>query len=278
MSGRCTICGWEGEFLQREMVREGTLCGNCGSTSRIRAVVHVLGRVFGEQGLSLHEWPSDTSISILESSALGPYPIMLADKFHYVPTVFDPEKIAAGSDPEKYADFQNLHFADGSFDVVIASDVFEHVRDDRKGYSEVLRVLKAGGSLILTVPYDHGAEKTIKRVDTSGQEDVHILEPEYHGGGGQTLAYRNYGRDLLSLLREVGFAVCHYDLEILTHGITAQHVFVGRKGDHSEVRERVGADDSGRRLGPLLPYRFFLLLKYNLTGLLWFLKRLTGKS
>jgi SAM-dependent methyltransferase len=243
----------------------------------MRAVIHLLAKVLGEESLALHEWLSDKSVSILESSARGPYPEMLADKFDYLPTEYDPEKIRSGGNAMKYADFQELQFPDNSFDLVIASEVFEHVRDDMKGFCEVLRVLKPGGSLILTVPYDHEMEKTQKRVDTSGEEDVHLMEPEYHGGGGHTLAYRNYGRDLLGLLREAGFAVCHYDLEILSYGITTQHAFVARKGEYSEVRERFEAEITVSSLGLLLPHRLFLLLKYNMTGLLSFLKKFAGR-
>jgi SAM-dependent methyltransferase len=202
---------------------------------------------------------------------------MLADKFDYLPTEYDPEKIRSGGNAMEYADFQELQFPDNSFDLVIASEVFEHVRHDMKGFCEVLRVLKPGGSLILTVPYDHEMEKTRKRVDTSGEEDVHLMEPEYHGGGGHTLAYRNYGRDLLGLLREAGFAVCHYDLEILSYGITTQHAFVARKGEYSEVRERFEAEITVSSLGLLVPHRLFLLLKYNMTGLLSFLKKFAGR-
>jgi SAM-dependent methyltransferase len=72
-------------------------------------------------------------------------------------------------EPRHFADFQNLHFGDGTFDVVIASDVFEHVRDDAAGYREIFRTLKPGGRLILTVPYTHAQPVTVRRVDTTGE-------------------------------------------------------------------------------------------------------------
>jgi SAM-dependent methyltransferase len=50
------------------------------------------------------------------------------------------------------ADACRLPFADGSFDVVLAADVIEHLDDDRQALEEFARVLRPGGHLILTVP------------------------------------------------------------------------------------------------------------------------------
>lgn len=261
--GRCTICGHEGAFLNVEQTREGTQCRNCGASSRHRAIVHALGMLLGRTGTPLHLWTPDRGIRILESSARGSYPTMMKELFEYYPTEYDEQKIAEGKQPLEFADFQKLHFADNHFDVVIASDVFEHVRKDELGYREVLRVLKPGGSLLLTVPYDHERSKTIVRVDTNGPTDVHLLEPEYHGGGGLTLAYRNYGRDLLDLLKNVGFSVCHLDLEVRQEGITRQPVFVAAKGPAAGLAIRAHYAGPSSSLGPVLPLRLFTLLKYN---------------
>lgn len=45
-----------------------------------------------------------------------------------------------------------LPFADGTFALVTALDVIEHVDDDRAAFREALRVLRPGGELLLTVP------------------------------------------------------------------------------------------------------------------------------
>jgi ubiquinone/menaquinone biosynthesis C-methylase UbiE len=45
-----------------------------------------------------------------------------------------------------------LPFKDGTFDVVTALDVLEHINDDTQALKEWIRVLKPGGSLLLTVP------------------------------------------------------------------------------------------------------------------------------
>lgn len=46
----------------------------------------------------------------------------------------------------------DLPFADGSFERIIASEVLEHIGDDRRAISELTRVLAPGGVLAVTVP------------------------------------------------------------------------------------------------------------------------------
>jgi ubiquinone/menaquinone biosynthesis C-methylase UbiE len=50
------------------------------------------------------------------------------------------------------ADVIKLPFADGFFDVVVCSEVLEHVTDNRTAVAELVRVLKPGGDLVITVP------------------------------------------------------------------------------------------------------------------------------
>lgn len=50
------------------------------------------------------------------------------------------------------ADARGLPFADGSFDVVIAAEVLEHIEEDRAAIAELCRVLRPGGLLAVTVP------------------------------------------------------------------------------------------------------------------------------
>ena len=49
-------------------------------------------------------------------------------------------------------DAHHLPFPDGSFDVVIISEVLEHIPDDRGAIAEMVRVLRPGGRLAVTVP------------------------------------------------------------------------------------------------------------------------------
>jgi SAM-dependent methyltransferase len=50
------------------------------------------------------------------------------------------------------ANAYNLPFADATFDVVIASEILEHIPDDRAAIAEAVRVLRPGGRLAVTVP------------------------------------------------------------------------------------------------------------------------------
>lgn len=49
-------------------------------------------------------------------------------------------------------DATRLPFADATFDCVVTSEVLEHIQDDVTAIAELVRVLKPGGSLAVTVP------------------------------------------------------------------------------------------------------------------------------
>ncbi|MDW6020955.1 class I SAM-dependent methyltransferase [Mesorhizobium sp. BAC0120] len=49
-------------------------------------------------------------------------------------------------------DIRALPLPDGSVDLVLATDVAEHVEDDHKALSEISRVLRPGGLALITVP------------------------------------------------------------------------------------------------------------------------------
>jgi len=50
------------------------------------------------------------------------------------------------------ASISNLPFKDETFDLILCTEVIEHVENQNKGLSEVFRVLKKGGYLVLTTP------------------------------------------------------------------------------------------------------------------------------
>lgn len=52
----------------------------------------------------------------------------------------------------KYGNVCDLKFKDNSFDVVLASEVLEHLKEDKKGLKNIYRVLKPGGLVLVSVP------------------------------------------------------------------------------------------------------------------------------
>jgi SAM-dependent methyltransferase len=52
----------------------------------------------------------------------------------------------------KVGDILDMPYADGSFDVVLASEILEHVPADDRAIGELVRILAPGGILAITVP------------------------------------------------------------------------------------------------------------------------------
>jgi SAM-dependent methyltransferase len=62
------------------------------------------------------------------------------------------EAPASASAEAVVGDALNLPYADQTFDYVIASEILEHIPEDDAAIAELLRVLKVGGTLAVTVP------------------------------------------------------------------------------------------------------------------------------
>ena len=87
-----------------------------------------------------------------------------------------------------------LPFADASMDVVIASEVLEHIIDDEDALREIARVTKPGGSVVVTVP---------RRWP---EQVCWLLSREYHEeAGGHVRIYR---------ARELGAKIERHDLHL----------------------------------------------------------------
>ena len=52
----------------------------------------------------------------------------------------------------KQGDALELPFADGEFDRIVAAEVLEHIHDDVTAIKELVRVLRPGGTLAVSVP------------------------------------------------------------------------------------------------------------------------------
>jgi SAM-dependent methyltransferase len=207
--GRCPVCGHRTIFVQlATSVREGLQCARCGASSRHRHVAHVLAELLGAQSLAAARRAGfDRDVYVAEDT--GPTPDALVGHPRVALSGFHPG-VALGASLGRGAtcqDLERLTYKDCSFDIVVSEDVLEHVRDPRKAVIEIHRVLRPGGVHVFTIPF-RPDRPTLTRVDTSGDEDVHLMEPEFHGDAirGQILAYRTYGYDLFEELAACGFA------------------------------------------------------------------------
>lgn len=59
------------------------------------------------------------------------------------------------SNVDIFADAYNIPVPDGSFDCVLLTDVLEHLENPQSAFVEMARILKQGGSVILSVPHLH---------------------------------------------------------------------------------------------------------------------------
>lgn len=72
-------------------------------------------------------------------------------------------------------------FDDGSFDIVVTQDVFEHLFHPGRAAREIARTLKSGGLCVMTVPIVNPWGQTERRAELRGGEIRHLLPEKYHG-------------------------------------------------------------------------------------------------
>lgn len=231
----CVICGSSAGFRQdSDNLRESLRCLACRSISRDRHLIWMLSKYLGFSP-PLKTWKRDKTKKILETTGARAHPNYLRRLFDYYNTAYDANVIAKGNyDIRAYADLQNLPYKDCFFDIMLSSDVFEHVRLYERAFAEVYRVLKIGGALILQVPFVGKDRETVFKVKPDGNTDVFLSEPEYHAS--MTLVYRLYGgKDLFPLLQEIGFKVCFIESEVEKYGISYQPGIVLLKSGYVDL-------------------------------------------
>ncbi len=79
------------------------------------------------------------------------------------------------SDVDHQVDLQALPMPSGTYDVVYASHVLEHVPNDRAAIAEIRRILKAGGFAVLPVPVV--SDVTVEYAQPNPLESMHVRAP-----------------------------------------------------------------------------------------------------
>jgi SAM-dependent methyltransferase len=161
----CPICGYFGRFKSKTPEtgeRINALCPKCGSCERHRLQY----LVFKE----LTKCMDTKKMSMLHFAA----------EYFFVASfraIFKTYITADLNAPKANVrvDLTCLSFRDNTFDVVYASHVVEHIKDDRAALSEMKRVLKPGGIAIIPVPII--GKNTIEYGQSNPDEYDHVRCP-----------------------------------------------------------------------------------------------------
>ena len=213
MQGFCVACGCVESMCVRQLdwdsTREGLACLTCGFSARLRVSLHVLECLakhdsdiyITEQCTRLYAWMQSRYVN-LRGSEFEPHAGRRAKLAEVLQAI-------GGHGEIEYQDVTALSFADASLDVVLSGDVLEHLPKPAPAFAEFARVLRSGGLLVATFPFNDAADSLVRASIVDG-EVVHHLPPEYHGDpiGGGVLCFRYFGWDVLKMAGEAGFHDC----------------------------------------------------------------------
>ena len=173
--GYCYCCSNKVSFLKTgEWLRDYYLCSNCRSIPRNRALIKTI-QLFAPdyKDLIIHESSPGTQSSIH----------LKRNCRFYSDSQYFPD-IKPGTEHNGFLceNLDALTFQDAKFDLFITSDVFEHIMNPDKAFSEVARVLKPGGMHIFTMPWYPKLKESRRRAEIDKRGEVrHLEEPIYHG-------------------------------------------------------------------------------------------------
>lgn len=236
IGGICPVCGAAARFSGfNENLRESGVCSRCGSTNRNRQMASMIRRRFG--------LPFDGSLTlpklwkIYNAEAAGPLHEKLKPHPGYICSEYwgpeyRPGEVVQGI---RHEDLQRLSFASGSFDLVVSSDILEHMPDPYRAHQEVFRVLKPGGVHIFTVPFQVNVEDDEIRARLVNGEPIYLKEKVFHVDplrpGEGVLVWTVFGMEMLRKLREIGFQATMWIMHEANHGIIGRNnsVFEAKK-------------------------------------------------
>jgi SAM-dependent methyltransferase len=152
----------------------------------------MLGR-FIRARYRLHE------LEVLELDPNSSLRLLLKESKKYTRSYFKADGVRGMDAPDgsTMQDISNLTYDDNSIDLIVSSDVLEHVPDAVAAFKETFRVLRPGGAHVFTVPNETRTEKLAEIKD--GKTIQLVMPPEYHSDPLDPkgiLAYWHFGPDL----------------------------------------------------------------------------------
>lgn len=168
---RCLCCGGVSLFMRLGRTIDGVRCVRCGANGRYEMLAMII-RQMDQKFMKAQ--------SIVEFDPNSPLRRILNRYGEIYMRTFYDEGVVLGSMCYGGAicqDIQRLTFQDKSVDIMISSDVMEHVPDFEQVICEVRRVLRDQGVYLFTVPM---AEKTRQRARLVDDKIEYIMPPHYH--------------------------------------------------------------------------------------------------
>ncbi len=204
----CNVCGWEGRHFLSDSWHRHINCPRCHSGIRHRlfmaAIQHVEKFSFEniiQNKRILHFAPESVISRILRDRSVD---YATADLIR--------------EDCDFRLNMQDMpSVKDGSFDVVIAFDVLEHIPDYRKALREVRRILSLKGFGIFTIPQKDDLRATYENplIVTPKDRTKHF---------GQRDHLRIFGSDFSETVEKEGFSVIAVNESMFSEAIKRKNV------------------------------------------------------
>lgn len=207
---KCPCCNYEGSFDSiGNPPRYGGLCPSCGSYERHRLLALSNKKHNFFQGKDVLHFAPETVVEKLVKSKATNY--ITAD--------------IVESRANRVLNIEKIDEIDNTWDLIICSHVLEHV-DDEKALSELYRILRNNGILIVMVPIVEGWGLTYEN------EDIHTGSArEEHFGQSDHVRY--YGSDIRDRILSHGFVITEdtaYGEDVVKYGLLrGDKVFICKK-------------------------------------------------
>jgi SAM-dependent methyltransferase len=239
--GYCCVCGrWTMFRYWGRNLRETGVCARCSSSNRRRQLAIALLRALGgdhrRRLRALPELATLPPLAIFNCETEGGTHAVLSRLPGYVASEYFGPEHAPGAivNGRRHEDLTRLSFPDRAFDVVLSSDVLEHVPDPYAAHREIHRVLRPGGRHLFTVPYIPAAARDEVRAVLRDGAVEHLLPPIHHGDPLRPegiLVFTHFGREMLERLRAIGFDARELRLRSAWRGVLGEdgYVFEARR-------------------------------------------------
>jgi SAM-dependent methyltransferase len=148
-------------------------------------------------------------MTVLELDSRSPLRPLLSRAKVYQRSFYsaDLERGSIHGDGIRCEDITKLTYPNCSLDLIISSDVLEHVPNLDMAFRESYRVLRPGGSHIFTIP---PRPRTRKRAEIVENKVIHLMEPDYHSdplNPAGILAFWDFGPDGADLFASSGLEI-----------------------------------------------------------------------